>query len=47
MTETGIRLVAKARDPDWQRVFGADEQMLDRRNELSRVWFLPMINLSE
>ena len=34
-----IRLVAKAQDPDWQARFGADEQLLDRRNELSRVWF--------
>ena len=34
-----IRLFAKAQDPDWQARFGADEQLLDRRNELSRVWF--------
>ena len=33
-----IRLVAKAQDPDWQARFGGDQQ-LDRRNELSRVWF--------
>ena len=33
-----IRLVAKAQDPDWQARFGGD-QNLDRRDELSRVWF--------
>ena len=34
-----IRLIAKAQDPDWQARFGGDDQMLDRRNELNRVWF--------
>ena len=33
-----IRLVAKAQDPDWQGRFGGDSN-LDRRDELSRVWF--------
>ena len=33
-----IRLVAKTQDPDWQARFGGDSS-LDRRNELSRVWF--------
>ena len=33
-----VRLVAKAQDPDWQARFGGD-QALDRRDELSRVWF--------
>ena len=34
-----IRLVAKAQDPDWQARFGGDTAAVDRRNELSRVWF--------